>query len=211
MALLFAATSLPGQTAAAAANEDAPVELTVLVYNYAGAPSAVLAQAERVAGRILAEAGGKVAWVSCLDTTAERESEPSRVCRAGWGTHALCLRLLSRHAAMHVDDATVGYAVPPGLATVFYGDLARQGALDPELASLLGIVVTHEVGHLLLGPGHHALCGVMQPQWRQRQIIESMRGDVRFVGEQKRLLRAEVRRRQVITGREVQIAAMAAR
>src|SRR5207244_8114685 len=52
------------------------------------------------------------------------------------------------------------------LATVFSdrigGAAARVGV---DAGTLLGLVIAHEVGHLLLGSGYHGWSGVMQADW----------------------------------------------
>src|SRR6201987_769067 len=52
-----------------------------------------------------------------------------------------------------VPDFAFGVAVSPGLASVFYGDaalMAERQQLTPELPLLLGCLIAHEIGHLLL-------------------------------------------------------------
>ena len=42
--------------------------------------------------------------------------------------------------------------------------------LDPELGRALGRVLAHEIGHVLLGPPHHDLAGLMRPSFRAEEL-----------------------------------------
>ncbi|MGB9455575.1 MAG: hypothetical protein WCB12_06010 [Bryobacteraceae bacterium] len=52
-------------------------------------------------------------------------------------------------------------------------------AKGAELTRLLGCVIAHELGHLLLGPGHAAE-GVMRPAWDRRDLEAIRQGCLRF-------------------------------
>ena len=44
------------------------------------------------------------------------------------------------------------------------------GFLSTEIPIILGCVITHEVGHLLLGSNSHSGSEIMQGQWERGQI-----------------------------------------
>ena len=57
-------------------------------------------------------------------------------------------------------------------ATIYYPRIrAYAAATDSGAARVLALVLTHELGHLLLGEGSHARAGVMSPRWRGRIVI----------------------------------------
>ena len=56
---------------------------------------------------------------------------------------------------------------------------ALAGAKEAELTTLLGYVIAHELGHLLLGPGHAAK-GVMRSAWDRRDLEAIRQGCLRF-------------------------------
>jgi hypothetical protein len=57
-------------------------------------------------------------------------------------------------------------------ATIYYPRVrAHAAATDSNPALVLALVLTHELGHLLLGENSHATFGVMQPQWKGRVLF----------------------------------------
>jgi len=77
------------------AKEEPIVNISVLVYNYAGAAPGTLAGAEHQADRILNQAGVRAVWFDC-SVKAGKLDEKS-ICRSGLGNQNIVLRLLSRH------------------------------------------------------------------------------------------------------------------
>jgi hypothetical protein len=73
------------------------------------------------------------------------------------------------------------------LDLAFYGTVGTS--FEDAQAIILGHMIAHEIGHLLLGPDSHGTKGVMKFPW-DRRVLESMeRGRLRFTtGEQKRIL-----------------------
>ena len=52
-------------------------------------------------------------------------------------------------------------------ADLFYEPMEKLASSDgTNVASLLGHVAAHEIGHLLLGTNSHAVRGIMQARWR---------------------------------------------
>jgi hypothetical protein len=67
------------------------------------------------------------------------------------------------------------------LATVFperVQAVARAAAVD--VRTLLGRVIAHEIGHLLLGTGAHAERGLMRAHWSRAMLQHSSADDWRF-------------------------------
>ncbi len=132
--------------------EDEPAaSITILVYNYAEVSPRILTGAEREADRILNRAGVRAVWFDCSGKQPTIDVES--VCKSGWGSRNLGLRLLFRHVPTKFQDLTFGFALFPGLASVYYGDaalLADRAEMRSELPIILGCLIVHEVGHLLL-------------------------------------------------------------
>jgi hypothetical protein len=59
-----------------------------------------------------------------------------------------------------------------------------------DVAVLLGVVIAHELGHLLLGPGHTPT-GVMRSRWGNPDLKALSQRHLKFTSEQ----RAEMQRR----------------
>jgi hypothetical protein len=74
-------------------------------------------------------------------------------------------------------------------------ELAKSHSLEFELPVILGCMIAHEIGHLLLGPNSHSPSGVMQPRWEAKQVQQVLKGALVFNKQQAALIRLEVQRR----------------
>jgi hypothetical protein len=92
-------------------------------------------------------------------------------------------------------DVVSGYAVlPEHLAVVYYDYLPRipggQSNLS-DTAVILGCVIAHELGHLLLGDHGHSIAGIMQARWGVEQTRLALMSRLSFLPEEARLIHAE--------------------
>src|SRR5512147_2791627 len=131
--------------------------LTVGVYDYAGVPHEVLSRAEEDAARILSRAGVKVKWMAC--PRPPEDAARGFTCTAIREQGGLFINVLRNAQAKQLGrpHSIYGETVHPSVAYVF-AEKARTTAVGrgvPE-HTVLGIVLVHEVGHLLLGPGSHS-------------------------------------------------------
>lgn len=164
--------------------------LTVLMYNYAEVSPATLATAEREAFKILGAAGVRVVWVDCLEKLPSSESK--ELCQRGWSAQTPGLRLLSGHVTGMYEDREFGFAAIPALATVNYERIeawyGRDAARD-VLPIMLGCVMAHELGHLLLRDRGHSTIGIMQPRFGDEQMRQALTARLRFTSQQAKLIR----------------------
>jgi hypothetical protein len=110
----------------------------------------------------------------------------------------IVLRVLSEPTQDKFQDTVFGFAVVPILASVYYDYAWRTAKKDNaefEVPIILGSVIAHEVGHLLLGLNSHTSAGVMQPRWERKQVRQAMTGVLLFTHEQSKLVQAEAKRR----------------
>jgi hypothetical protein len=108
------------------------------------------------------------------------------------------LRVLSQSTQNKFQDTLFGFAVVPVLASVYYDyamHLARSDNAEFEIPIILGCVIAHEIGHLLLGLNSHSASGIMQGNWERGQIRKAMTGTLLFTPEQAKLIRGETQRR----------------
>jgi hypothetical protein len=131
----------------------------------------------------MARAGIRVAWVDCaLESCA--------------GARGYWIEFVERQPQrLHRD--TAGYAVlyPTGKGTGGYAVVAwRQAAasaaeygVDP--GPVLGAAMAHEIGHLLLGNAH-SMNGVMAARFRRREVEMAARGELGFLDDQVKRIRA---------------------
>jgi hypothetical protein len=61
-----------------------------------------------------------------------------------------------------------------------------------DLASLLGNVAAHELGHLLLGTKSHARDGIMKARWQQEELLKVRRDSLLFTKEQAEHMRGKL-------------------
>jgi len=185
---------LQPQQAGAGQDAQGP-SLTVLVFNYADVSRATLERAERQVDGTFYKGGFRLICLHCYPVIAtagescQRRIEPSD----------LQLRIFSAGGKDGAQDSVFGFAVAPALATVYYEPARRLRKADSaefETAVILGGVMAHEIGHLLLGAGGHSTTGIMQPHWYRRQIHSLVTGTLPFTADEFKVMRAGVERRQ---------------
>lgn len=171
-------------------------QITVFVYNDAGVPLTVLQRAKQRAGSIFAHANLDVVWVNCLHAGAARDTQACH--RVDLPEH-LALRIIP-DASTSTRDAVFGVAFlsPDGegkSSDVFWKraeDLHTTSNLD--LGCILGSVMAHEMGHLLLGSNAHAVNGLMRARWEGEELRRIAMGTLLFTPQQAKLMRGKARR-----------------
>jgi hypothetical protein len=195
---------LVGRGALLAGEAEPTPTITILVFNNAPAPHDLLHATESEAERIFSRAGVRVNWCDCSMGHADAASQGT--CQEGWGEINIGLRILANPTApidrrtLLIDDDyrrgdLLGFAIFPGLASVYYDYRARFDERTLGLHMILGGVIAHEVGHLLLGRGRHSKQGVMQRDWDSRKFDAARLRDLSFSEEESGNIRIEVRRR----------------
>ena len=104
-----------------------------------------------------------------------------------WPTR-LAVRIVPRSTRPTSEVFGVAFLSDEGTgcySDVFY-DQAMQLHADWHvgLSDLLGNVMAHELGHLLLGPNSHSRAGVMRAHWQEEELQQLSRGNLRFTDEQ---------------------------
>ena len=176
-------------------NEPVPI-LTVQVYNYSQASPAVLTGAEREAGRILGEAGLRAVWLEC--PVGPSGVMPKGPCDKELDATDVRLRVLVAPTQHEYQDSVFGFTIHPAFASVYYEYAMRRAKTDhaeSEITIVLGGVIAHELGHLLLGTNGHSSAGIMQPRWEPNQVQQLMMGSLLFTSEQSKLMREQARNR----------------
>ena len=79
-----------------------------------------------------------------------------------------------------------------------YADRIRELADGREFEVILGRVIAHELGHLLLGKKAHSHAGIMHSRWRAHDLGLSRQAAMLFLPVEAKRIRAKVRAR--ITG-----------
>jgi len=164
--------------------------INVLVFDYSNASPSVLAAAERETSRIFAQAGIRFQWTEC---GVRHSSDLSSACEDEPVTGQIRVRMLPHHLNHNFSDSVFGFVVAPAYASVYYESALRlvQTVTDANsnISVILGCLMAHEIGHLLLGQGQHTVSGIMQPSWDIQQVQLALRGRLGFSSQQARRMR----------------------
>jgi hypothetical protein len=160
----------------------------VHVYNYAHLAEDVLAKAEGEAARLFLQAGVEPIWVACPLSQQEIDQYPK--CHE---TKGLILNIRPEPGLKTAQrNHEFGFATQT-TAYVFAGSL--EGIVQSGVVSwpvVLGHVVAHEIGHMLLGADSHSPDGVMRSRlgpedWRRASV-----GQLSFNASQRERIRSFV-------------------
>jgi hypothetical protein len=163
----------------------AALAVTIRVYDLYGLSPDARHEALALAAETLAHAGVQAIIVDC--TAGPAAATP---CKTGLAEGEIMLRIL-RHpkdGAHVLGDAIVrGDAGPNTIATVYAAAIAeRSRRTGTRLATIVGRVTAHEIGHLLLGTNRHAAQGLMKASWDVQRLG---RGDWAFTREDAAAIR----------------------
>ena len=181
---------------------DPVVTLRLRVYDLAATTESALTETSR----ILADAGIAVEWEDgSPDSTEARRLDASVPITASQRfvpiNGALNARILPHPPSVHKTQ-TLGFSLPfakQGVHVTLYWtsieELARTNKLSPSL--LLGAVMAHEIGHVLLGSGLHSLSGIMRERWGTSEYHSISLGQLQFTPEEAARMRASIRKSQL--------------
>jgi hypothetical protein len=173
---------MPGASAADQAPE---TKIGLLVVNEAIVPSDVLTLAKAETTRIYHALGVTFAWTETDDSGGGRGFVVKIIPRALKG------KGIAR-GAMGVAPGTVESRGT--VAYAFYDriqDVTRSIGASPGL--ILGHVIAHEMGHLLLPYDAHARSGLMRGAWDTDQAMRATRGALTFTAREAALIRQRLR------------------
>jgi hypothetical protein len=167
-------------------------ELVVAVYDDAGVEAEIVRQAEVEAERVFQAAGIEVRW---RNVQWERGTGLTSV-TAGEISQRLTVRIVPHSRDLPGEIFGLAFIGDDGRgrqADVFYDGIARlsvHGSHDP--AVLLGAVMAHELGHLLLGSNSHSATGIMRGRWDKGDLQRAALGKFGFGAEQGVKMRERV-------------------
>jgi hypothetical protein len=167
----------------------------VVAYVYARVPAQTLERSENEAARILRNAGVKVLWKTCDPAIMDVHSDPN--CTQLPGPLVLAVRILPDLAMTQgvVNERTLAFSVG-NLASVSYRRVSQEAAADGVPPSeILGPVIAHELGHLLLVSRAHSHSGIMRARWSSASFQCGLSGEFAFSPEEATAIRKELRRR----------------
>lgn len=169
--------------------------LTVRICNLSSAGKQDLTEMEKSATEIFRHSGVNLLWIECSGTAGDPNG-PATVFSGG-STLSLWVvndsPQFSRHTlawtTLNTYRLTVDYKRAEMLARASTG-------LSP--GQILGHTVAHEIGHLLLGTGDHALFGIMKSSYDRRDLLSMAQGRLLFTKEQSRCIRSNLGSKQKV-------------
>jgi hypothetical protein len=199
-----------GHVAAAASSGTSPA-ITIHVRNYAGVAPRTLTEAEQVATGIFRKAGVETGWAAVVVI-----AENGHVNSADHQAFTLADIQLNIFPEVMSDRSglsnnVMGLAPGSGpdrgiisvldskIRTIFWRTLSEysMGYMDRHVSmgQVLGYVIAHEVGHLLLNQQVHSPHGIMREDWSLKDFRDMASGMLLFTPQQAEFLRADVRSR----------------
>jgi hypothetical protein len=187
--------------AAAHASDEEFHGMTIQVIDEVGVPAKEWHAAELFADEKLQTAGVSVTWTRCLWNPNTGNAD----CPHSGAPNQISLLVVSEQAARRLQDHSHAFGMalvlPNGSFAsrgyIFYGRIQTKCAEEHHIqkASLLGAVMAHEIGHLLLGPNSHSRSGIMKPDFDASDVPGVMLSVLRFDGRQSEALRVAVANR----------------
>jgi hypothetical protein len=194
--LALAVVSMSIDTRAFADSIESQPLLLFRVINSVQVSDEVVENAKKHVQRIYRESGIQVEWIA--------NNEAPNV-TPGRKTLTLTIVLVSESLArvMGQPDSTTGFAISNDgrgtrIAYVFAERAERQAETVSQLrladkktaeGLILGHVIAHESGHLMLPHNSHSCTGIMSAKMDRASIDQALRGYLFFSSEQGRLMR----------------------
>ena len=170
-------------------------QVKISVFDRANVAPELLMAAEEEASRVFVRAGIAVTWMNCSKPLDQRGAETPTCGTIGAGylvaeilPNANGKRFRSRlevEGAALLIDKEVGYYF-----YVFYDRIAwLAGERHLPKNSVLGDVLAHEAGHLLLGSNLHSVSGIMSGDWSGNGLRLVSQGGMGFDPAEARIMR----------------------
>ena len=170
-------------------------------YNNFGVPGADLAAAREEAQAVLQQAGVNIVWADCWVGDSQPVFVPARCHEPVAGD--IVLRLQQTGKTDRSRFVSMGFSLvgtpgaAPFLATVYVdrvNSVARGIGIDAR--RLLGLAMSHEIGHVLLNSNRHAANGLMRAEWSLNELRRNDAGSWRFLDAEAARIRSAALARQ---------------
>jgi hypothetical protein len=183
--------------------------IEVQLNNTANTPHHAVSMAEAVGSSLFERAGIRIEWIECLSGA----TDPRRsLCMESSDPDQFTVVIRQDDGRARPHDSALGFAMPfSGMrnhAAVLWRPISRtaqDNAGEVNEGTLLGTVIAHELGHLLMGSGDHGP-GVMNANWLRSDFIGMGQHRFRFTPGQIEQLRQGLERRNRLAGGPVLLA-----
>jgi hypothetical protein len=184
--------------------------VTVRVYNTYGVGRADTQAGQATAESILRDARVAIEWRECR-TPKGPSAKALDPCSDVLSATEVIMRIVRSPRGTSPESFGFSYVDHMSgigsLATVF-GDRVSATAKELRISggTLLGRVIAHELGHLLLGTTAHSANGLMRSHWSERLLRVNVPNDWKFSSDEVRMMRTTIEARASMTGPVDQLA-----
>jgi hypothetical protein len=191
LVLLLACNGLPPTVSARGRAQPFSVNLTVSVFNDAGVEPFVWSQAQSRATEIMRRSGISLTWLDC---GASASTMPDLNCSAISYPAHLSVRVVAKSSPVKGDIFGQSFQDAAGegnYVLVYYAAIQafRSATTAVPAGELLGCVIAHELGHLLLGTASHSPAGLMSGVWQDPELRQAIRHNLLFSDDQGERMR----------------------
>ena len=200
VAFIFTAAILGARLSSAAERPAVEQSVTVQIHDYAQVPNDSLSSATAMVSRMYEKIGVRLEWTGVLRQGDRRAKSEHREDTSQPAVAQMTIIILTPKMAAkgQVAEGVLGFAAVAveGMGGICYAIFDRVRAVALSIptneSQVLGFVMAHEIGHLLLPRGSHSTRGLMRDNWDVRDLrrIDLMR--LQFSEEQAGLIRTTI-------------------
>jgi hypothetical protein len=160
--------------------------VTIRLHDYVRLPTGAIAAAQQHVTALYAAIGVRIVWAETVQPTAAA----ARFSKRDPGELLVNILTPAMSSRLAVRDEALGLAaVTPldggNVAYVLFGRICRLAtASGTRSVDVLGVIIAHEVGHLLLPRGAHSLTGLMRHEWSGVDFKSANHRRLHFTGAQ---------------------------
>ena len=172
--------SLAGLVAAAAPAPAATALLPVRTYDVYGVAPRDMAVAHATVQVLLKDTGIDIRWRECQ--TREPATSSNASCDEAVNPTEVLVRIAS--GASRSNDGALGYSLidssqhSGSLVTILADRIeATMVRTHVDVGTLLGRVMAHEIGHILIGTTRHSPTGLMRARWLDDELQRNLVSD----------------------------------
>ena len=187
-------------------------QITVRVANYAEVDRGTLQRAKRVAANIFAKIGVKLVLVD-VDLSKEEPYDKTTLfmdiltapMAARLGLHETAMGLAPGKASQPNRNKVYvfAHAAERLFQQVSKARMAREIRWTVGRGDILGHIMAHEMGHILLNLNAHPGKGLMRGDWNLRELQRAAVGHLIFTSNEGKQIRQEVELRQQLAADEL--------
>jgi len=175
---LIITIAMLGARFSSAAESTADQTITVQIQDHAHVPEASLSKAAAMVTRMYERIGVRIQWTGVVrwDGGHARFDHREETSHDALGQLTIIILNPKMADRGRVAPGVLGFAAVPdeGMGRIAYAvyDRVRSIALEVPTSdsNLLGFVMAHEIGHLMLPRGSHTRSGLMKSDWDVRDL-----------------------------------------